>query len=180
VIAVGSLTFNTFFVFMPNHLAHTTSMTLPSALLTAVVGLVSAALAAVALGRLSDRVGRRPVVLTSIAALVVMAAPMSLAAHSGSLVALTLAQAGVGIAIGGTLSASMLAEMFPADLRATGLGLTAGLATALVGGTAPLVDQVLFLATGFEEAPAVYVVVVGCLALAAARTWPETAFQDLG
>jgi len=179
VIAAGSLTFNTFFVFMPNHLAHTTSMTLPSALLTAVVGLLCAALAAVTLGRLSDRVGRRPVVLTSVAALVLCAVPMSLAAHSGSLLALTLAQVVAGIAIGGTLSASMLAEMFPADLRATGLGLTAGLSTALVGGTAPLVDQVLFLATGFEEAPALYVVVVGCLALAAARSWPETAFQEL-
>ena len=73
----------------------------------------------------------------------------------------------------------MLAEMFPADLRATGLGLTAGLSTALVGGTAPLVDQVLFLATGFEDAPALYVAIVGCVALATARSWPETAFEDL-
>ena len=104
---------------------------------------------------------------------------MSLAAHSGSLLALILAEVVAGIGIGGTLSVSMLAEMFPADLRATGLGLTAGLATALVGGTAPLVDQVLFLATGFEEAPALYVMIVGCLALATARSWPETAFREL-
>jgi MHS family proline/betaine transporter-like MFS transporter len=179
VIAVGSLTFNTFFVFRPNHLAHTTSMTLPTALLTAVAGLVAAAFAALTLGRLSDRVGRRAVVLGSITALVLCAVPMSLAAHSGSLLALTVAQVLAGIGIGGTLSVSMLAEMFPGDLRATGLGLTAGLATAVVGGTAPLVDQVLFLATGFEEAPALYVVIVGCLALATARSWPETAFQDL-
>jgi MFS transporter, MHS family, proline/betaine transporter len=177
VIAVGSLTFNTFFVFMPNHLAHTTSMTLATALLTAVVGLVAAAVAAVTLGRLSDRVGRRAVVLGSVTALVLCAIPMSLAAHSGSLLELTLAQVVAGIGIGGTLSVSMLTEMFPAELRATGLGLTAGLATALVGGTAPLVDQVLFLATGLEEAPALYVLVVGCLALATARSWPETAFQ---
>ena len=180
VIAAGSLTFNTFFVFMPNHLAHTTSMSLPTALLTAVIGLGSTAVAAVTLGRLSDRVGRRAVVLTSIAALVLCAIPMSLAAHSGSLPALMLAEVVAGIGIGGTLSVSMLAEMFPADLRATGLGLTAGLATALVGGTAPLVDQVLFLATGFEQAPALYVVVVCGLALATARSWPETAFRELG
>jgi MHS family proline/betaine transporter-like MFS transporter len=179
VIATGSLTFNTFFVFMPNHLAHTTAMTLPMALLAAVVGLVSAALAAVTLGRLSDRIGRRAVVLGSITVLVLCAIPMSMAAHSGSLLALTLAEVVAGIGIGGTLSVAMLAEMFPAELRATGLGLTAGLSTALVGGTAPLVDQVLFLATGFEEAAALYVVVVGCVALATARSWPETAFEDL-
>jgi MHS family proline/betaine transporter-like MFS transporter len=179
VIAAGSLTFNTFFVFLPNHLAHTTSLTLPAALLTAILGLVSAAAAAVALGRLSDRVGRRPVVLGSITALVVCAVPMSLAAHSGSLLALALAEIVAGMAIGGTLSVSMLTEMFPAELRATGLAMTAGLATALVGGTAPLVDQVLFMATGLEVAPALYVMAVGCLAIAAVSSWPETAFEDL-
>jgi MFS transporter, MHS family, proline/betaine transporter len=179
VIAVGSLTFNTFFVFMPNHLAHTTSLTLPTALLTSVVGLAAAALAAVLLGGLSDRVGRRPVVLGSISALVLCAVPLNVAAHSGSLLALTLAEVAGGIAVGGTLSVSMLTEMFPADLRATALGLTAGLATALIGGTAPLVDQILFLATGSEVAPVLYVMAVGCLALLVARSWPETAFSTL-
>lgn len=180
VIAAGSLTFNTFFVFMPNHLADTTSLTLPTALLTAVVGLVSAAAAAVALGRVSDRLGRRPVVLCSIAAAVVSAVPLSLAAHSGSLVALTLAEVLAGAAVGGMMSVSMLTEMFPAELRATALGMTAGLATALVGGSAPLVDQILFLVTGFESAPALYVMAVGLMALHVARPWPETAFTRLG
>jgi MFS transporter, MHS family, proline/betaine transporter len=179
LIAVGSLTFNTFFVFMPNHLAHTTSLALPTALLTSVAGLAAAALAAVLLGALADRVGRRPVVLCSISGLVVCGLPLSVAAHSGSLLALTVAEVMAGIAVGGTLSVAMLAEMFPANLRATALGLTAGLATALIGGTAPLVDQILFLATGSEAAPVLYVMTVGCAALLVARSWPETAFTTL-
>lgn len=164
---------------MPNHLAHTTSLALATTLLAAIVGLVSAAAAAVALGRLSDRVGRRPVVLGSIVSLVICALPLNLAAHSGSLLALTLTEIVAGSAVGGMLSMSMLAEMFPAKLRATGLGLTAGLATALVGGTAPLVNQVLFLATGSDVVPVLYVMAVGCLALLVARSWPETAFRTL-
>jgi MFS transporter, MHS family, proline/betaine transporter len=179
VIAFGSLTFNVFFVFLPNHLAQTTSLALSTTLLTAVAGLFAAAAAAVLLGRLSDRVGRRPVVLGSMAALVVSALPLTMAAHSGSLLALTLAEIAVGSAIGGVLSASMLVEMFPAELRATGLGLTAGLATALVGGAGPLVSQALFLATGSTAAPAVYVTAVGCLALLLTRSWPETAFHPI-
>ena len=179
IIAVGSLAFNVFFVFLPNHLARTTSITLASALLAAVVGLVAVAGAAVVLGRLSDRVGRRPVVLGSTAVLTAAALPLSVAAHSGSMLALTLAEIVAGSAIGGVLSASMLAEMFPASLRATGLGLTAGLATALAGGTGPLVSQALFLATGSEAAPALYVTAVGCLCLLVTRSWPESAFRAL-
>jgi MFS transporter, MHS family, proline/betaine transporter len=119
--------------------------------------LLAATAAAVALGRPSDRLGRRPVVIGSIGALIVFGVPMSLAAESGSLRSLALAEIKAGIAIGGALSVSMLAEMFPADVRATGLSMTAGLATALVGGTAPLIDQALYKATGLEVAPAVCV-----------------------
>lgn len=180
VVAAGSLAFNTFFVFLPNHLAQTSSLALSTTLLTAIVGLVCAAASAVVLGRLSDRVGRRPVVLGSIGVLVVGALPLSLAAHTESLVALAVAEIVAGATIGGMLSMAMLTEMFPAPLRATGLGLTAGLATALVGGTGPLVNQLLFLATGSEIVPMLYVMSVGCAAFLVARSWPETAFRPLG
>lgn len=179
MIAFGSLAFNTFFVFMPTHLAQTTSLDLPTALPTAVTGLIPAAVAAAALGGLSDRAGRRPVVLGSTLGLAVSVLPLSVAAHSGSLPALLLAEILAGSAVGGVLSASMLVEMFPADLRATGLGLTARLAMALVGGTGPLVGQALFLATGSDEEPARYVTTVGRLTLLLARSSPETALRPL-
>jgi MHS family proline/betaine transporter-like MFS transporter len=179
VVAAGSLAFNTFFVFLPHHLAQTTSLALSTTLLAAIVGLVCAAVAAVVLGRLSDRVGRRPVVLGSTGVLVVAALPLHLTARSESLVALAAVEVVAGAAIGGMLSMAMLTEMFPAPLRATGLGLTAGLATALVGGTGPLVNQLLFLATGSQVVPVLYVMSVGCVALLVARRWPETAFRPL-
>jgi MFS transporter, MHS family, proline/betaine transporter len=81
--------------------------------------------------------------------------------------------------IGGVLSISMLAEMFPTPVRGTGLGLTAGLAMAIVGGTAPLVDQILFRTTGLELAPAGYVAAVAAIAGVTLWPWPETAFKDL-
>ena len=179
VVAAGSLTFNTFFVFLPNHLVATTSRTLSAALLAAILGLLAAAVAALTFGRLSDRVGRRPVVRGCLAGLIVCAVPMSLAAHSGSLLALTLAEVTAGVCVGGILSVSMVAEMFPTGVRASGLSLTAGLAAALVGGTAPFVDQVLFTATGLEVLPALYAAAVAGAALAALWSWPETAFAAL-
>jgi MHS family proline/betaine transporter-like MFS transporter len=177
--AAGSLAFNTWFVFLPNHLVATTDRTLGAALLTSVAGLVVAAGAAVCFGRWSDRHGRRPVVLGSVAALAVAAVPMWLLASSGSLVALAAAQSVIGAVVGGVLSVAMLAELFPTRLRATGLALTAGLGTAILGGTAPLVDQVLVTVTGYDVLPAVYAAVVAVLALLALSGRPETASSEL-
>jgi len=57
------------------------------------------------------------------------------------------------------------------------MAMTAGLATALVGGTAPAVDQILVTALNLDVAPGVYVSVVACLVLLALWRWPETAFK---
>jgi len=140
---------------------------------------VLTALASVAFGRLSDRSGRRPVILGSLGALAVTAVPLWLLGTSGSLAAMAAAQAAAGVTIAGVLSVAAVAEMFPTRVRATGLALTAGLATATLGGTAPLVGQILFKVTGHETAPAIYMATVAALALLALRGQPETASSDL-
>ena len=179
-LASGSLAFNMFFIFLPNHLIATTQVAPARVLLVAVLGLLSGAVSAVALGSLSDRVGRRPVVLGSVGTLAVVAVPVFVLARSGSLGALIVADLLAGAVVGGVLSVSMLAEMFPTSVRATGVALTAGLASATMGGTAPFVGQVLFQATDLAMAPAVYIATVALLALATLWSWPETAFGDLG
>ncbi len=73
----------------------------------------------------------------------------------------------------------MLAELFPTRLRATGLALTAGLGTAVLGGTAPLVEQILVTVTGSTSLPAVYVTVVAAVTMFALAGRPETASAEL-
>ena len=90
-----------------------------------------------------------------------------------------LAQVLIGIAVAGVLSIAMLGEAFPAPVRSTGVALTAGIATALIGGTAPWIAQILVRVTAVETAPGVYVAVIGSLALVALWRWPETAFRNL-
>jgi MHS family proline/betaine transporter-like MFS transporter len=178
LIAAGSLAFNTFFIFMPNHLAATRKLDLPSTLLLSAAALVVTAIAAVALGRLSDIVGRRPVAIWSNLALAVLAIPMSLLART-SHTGLLLAQLIMGAALAGVLLVAMVGELFPTALRATGMAMTAGLATALVGGTAPAVDQILVTALNLDAAPGGYLSVVACLALFALWRWPETTFKPV-
>lgn len=179
LIAAASVAFNTFFIFIPNHLIADDDLSLPSTLLPAAVGLVIAAAATVALGRLSDRIGRRRVVGTSTLAIAVLALPMMMLANQGSPVALITAETVIGIAVGGAMSVAMVAEMFSTSVRATGIAMTGGLATALLGGTAPLVGQALTKSTGFDAAPGIYVAVFAIAGLLAIRTWPESAFDDL-
>ena len=83
-MAAGSLAFNTFFIFMPNNLISRHGGGLTPTLLWTAAALVAAAVAALALGRLSDRAGRRPVAIGSCAALVILAVPASLLATRGS------------------------------------------------------------------------------------------------
>ena len=55
--------------------------------------------------------------------------------------------------------------------------MTIGLATALVGGTGPVIDQLLVTRLNVDVAPGLYVSLVACLALVALWRWPETAFK---
>jgi MHS family proline/betaine transporter-like MFS transporter len=64
IVAAVTATFNIVFVFLPSHLATTGRAPLPRALAAALVGLLLAAGAAPLAGRLSDRVGRRPLLVT--------------------------------------------------------------------------------------------------------------------
>ena len=73
----------------------------------------------------------------------------------------------------------MVGELFAAPVRSTGFALSAGLATALIGGTAPWVDQMLVDLSGADIAPGIYVAVVALVALFVLRRWPETAFRPL-
>jgi MHS family proline/betaine transporter-like MFS transporter len=170
IMAAGSLGYNTFFVFLPNHLIVQGGASSSLTWFSSASALVVTAIAAVTLGHVSDRIGRRPVVAGSAVALALLAVPLSLIA-GGSLGQLWLAQCLVGICIGGVLSVAMLAEAFPADQRSTAMAMTAGMGTALIGGTAPAVDQLLVAVTGIAIAPGISLAVVAGVALLAAWSW---------
>ena len=176
LIAAGSVAFNTFFIFMPNQLAATAKLNLVPTLAISAAMLGVTAAAAVALGRLSDVIGRRPVAIWSSVSLAVLAGPMAVLG-SRSQLGLLIAQLIIGIALAGVLLVAMVGELFPTPLRSTGMSMTAGLATAVLGGTAPVISQILVTTFNFAAAPGVYVSLVACLALLALRRWPETAFR---
>jgi MFS transporter, MHS family, proline/betaine transporter len=116
--------------------------------------------------RLTDRIGRRPVLIGANAAFVVLSYPMFI------LMGQSTAAAVVAQLLLGQLTtiylASILAtftEQFPASVRVTGFALAYNLAAVLAGGSAPYVATWLIDHTGSSRSPALFLITATGLAL---------------
>jgi MHS family proline/betaine transporter-like MFS transporter len=177
--ATASLTFNTFFIYLPSQLVADLGVPLPRALAGALLGLVAMAVLSPILGRLSDRVGRKPLLRAATLGLAALTLPVFLLIRRGGTGDLVLGYLVLGTALSCFVLPSFLAELFPTRVRASGLAITYGVGSALFGGTAPLVHGLLLRRTGNPLLPAYYAIAVALLAAVAALQMGETAFQGL-
>ncbi|MCL6735693.1 MFS transporter, partial [Streptomyces neyagawaensis] len=111
-------------------------------------------------GWLSDRVGRRPVMLTGALSVVALAVPLLnlLQDESTSTVVKGVAVCAAGAVVGlmAGPGPAMLAEMFPTSVRCTGLGLAYALSNAVFSGCAGLIITETIKRTGSVDIPAYY------------------------
>ncbi|MDR0247807.1 MAG: MFS transporter [Burkholderiales bacterium] len=123
-------------------------------------------------GYWSDRVGRKPVLFTAIAAYGLMVYPLfSHFLANASLATMILTQCSLAVCMSffwGPMPATM-AELFPVRIRSTGLSLSFNLGGALFGGLAPLYLTYLLRETGNLMVPAYYLLMSTVFGLAA--TW---------
>lgn len=133
-----------------------------------------------AFGRLSDRIGRKPVMVGAAVALLVVATPAYLLMQTGMVgtVVGALALAVILSAILGT-HAVWSAEIFPTRTRQGGLSIAYNVSAALFAGTVPFVMTILISVTGSLIVPGPYLMGAAVLGLVAALSMRETAGSSL-
>ncbi|OON42000.1 metabolite-proton symporter [Izhakiella australiensis] len=151
----------TYLVIMPTYLQAALHTAFNQALIIAVVSNLGFAVTILPAGILSDRFGRRPLMLLATLLLLVLAFPLLkiLQDPASTLWVKTLAVfvAGALVGILAGPGPAMLAEMFPTHVRYTGLGLAYSLSNAVFSGGAGLIITGLMRQTGNLDIPAWYV-----------------------
>ncbi|MER7491724.1 MFS transporter [Streptomyces pharetrae] len=166
----------TFLVVLPSYLQSTLDATFQQALIATVLANLGFASAILPAGLLSDRLGRRPVMLTGALLVVALAVPLlNLLQYPGpSLAVKGVAVFGAGAVVGlmAGPGPALLAEMFPTSVRYTGLGLAYSLSNAVFSGCAGLLITEVVDRTGNADVPAYYAAgacAVSALALGVGR-----------
>ncbi|WP_154758214.1 MFS transporter [Amycolatopsis pithecellobii] len=129
------------------------------------------------LGALSDRIGRKPLLLTAAIGYIVLSYPSIKLMQSGNIALLV-----VGFAIVALLLVLMLAvigstfpAMFPTRVRYGSFAIGYNVSTSIFGGTCGVVVTALIHGTGNNDWPAFYLMIAAAIAVVPILRIPETA-----
>jgi MFS transporter, MHS family, alpha-ketoglutarate permease len=140
--AGGSLIFYTFTTYMQKYLVNTAGFSAATATTTMTAVLFVYMLMQPALGALSDRIGRRTAMRLFTALSTLMTVPlltMIAGAHSPVAAFLLITTALAVVSLYTSISGLVKAELFPAEVRALGVGFAYAIGNALFGGSAEYV-----------------------------------------
>lgn len=132
-------------------------------------------------GKMSDRFGRKKMLVTACVLFVLLTVPAFLILNTAQFGLVLIAELALCFILtlnDGTLS-SYLTETFPTEMRYTGFALSFNLANAIFGGTAPMISTWLIAVTGSTMSPAWYMVAVALVALVAMALSHENSHKHL-
>ncbi|MGH8149754.1 MAG: MFS transporter [Steroidobacteraceae bacterium] len=177
ISALGSITYYVGITYVPAFLVSAGKMHEAESLRLSTIAAVVVILVSPFTGALSDRIGRRAVLvfLGACSAILPVAMFHLMAGGSRPYVVLGLVVLACVAGAVSAVGAIATAEQFPGEGRVSGLALGATSATAIFGGLTPYVAQVLMERTGWTTVPGVMIAVVAVCVLPVLIALPETA-----
>ena len=177
ISALGSITYYVGITYVPAFLTSVGKLSERQSLWLSTIAAVAVILVTPLTGLLSDRIGRKPVLLALCIGSAVLPITM-FSAMGSSAPGEALAGAVILACLAGAVSAVgavATAEQFPGEGRITGLALGATLATAIFGGLTPYAAQLLVESTGWRTAPGIMIALVAVAVLPVMLLMNETA-----
>jgi MFS transporter, MHS family, proline/betaine transporter len=134
-----------------------------------------------AAGALSDRIGRKPLLLGSALGMLVLAWPVFWLMHHPAVGLMSPGQLGFTVLPGLFIGAipTTMAEAFPARVRVSGVSVAYNLSLGVLGGTTPMVVTYLLAWSHNALAPAYYLMGAAAVPLGVLLRWRESAWAPL-
>jgi MFS transporter, MHS family, alpha-ketoglutarate permease len=174
ITVAGTLTYYIWVTYLPTYANVATGIPLDEALLSQTLCLAVFIVALPFAGMLSDRIGRKPTLGAFAGGFVLLAWPLLHLLSDSFWSVFAVQLAGMLLILGYSANcAVIMAEQFPAEVRATGIALPYALAVAVFGGTAPYVTTWLSEA-GLRHLVWLYVAAASLISLVVYLTMPET------
>lgn len=167
--------------YMPTYLSDTLDYDETHGLLQIVVVMVVLLALIHPLGALTDRIGRRPVIIGGCAGFIVLPLPCFALIQTGGLLTIFLGLMILGLVLLcflATMSAALPA-LFPTEVRSGALSVSFNISVSAFGGTTPFVAEALVSGTGNDYMPAFYMMLAATVGIVAAWKMDETASKPL-
>jgi len=177
-----TVAFYIFLSYMPTFMRLHARLSPAAALWSNTVGLIALMVLIPLLGALSDRVGRKTLLLISCAAFIILPIPFFRIILSGpglKLIILLQVIFGAAIACFSGPGPAAIAELFPTRSRSTWMTPVYALAVAIFGGFAPFIATWLIRATGSPMSPTWYVIAAAAVSFLVIASFRETAHAPL-